>query len=79
VVVRLESGGVVRDVAYLDRGAIFGEFAALGSPVRLATVVARTELQVIRFPGSVVAALLERFPRFAKLLGALASARQQPG
>src|SRR5512147_687572 len=39
--VRIETDGVARDVAYLDRGAIFGEFAAVGvSPVRLATVSA---------------------------------------
>jgi len=77
-VVRLESGGVERDVAYLDRGAVFGEFVALGSPVRLTTVVARSEVRVVRFPGPVIAALVERFPRLRRLLDALATARHQP-
>jgi len=73
----IESGGISREVAYLDRGAVFGEFAALGAPVRSATVVARGELAVIRFPGAVVAALAGRFPKVGKLLEALQAARQR--
>lgn len=73
--VQREAAGVTREVAYLDRGAIFGELAALGSPTRVTTVVARTELSVVRVPGQVVVALAERFPKVARLLGALRSAR----
>jgi CRP-like cAMP-binding protein len=78
--VSVETGGAAREVAFLDRGAIFGEFAAVGgSAVRLATVSARTELSVIRFPGAVVVALAGRFPKVGKLLDALQAARQRGG
>jgi CRP-like cAMP-binding protein len=78
--VRIDGAGGPREVAFLDRGAIFGEFAAVGtSPVRLATVEARTELAVIRFPGAVVVALADRFPKVGKLLEALQAARQRTG
>jgi len=78
--VQIETGGISREVAYLDRGAVFGEFAASGnSPVRLATVSARTELSVIRFPGAMVVALAARFPKVGKLLEALQAARQRTG
>jgi CRP-like cAMP-binding protein len=66
-----------REMAYLEKGAIFGEFVAMGAPVRLATVRARTALGVIRFPGPVVAALAGRFPKVGRLLEALRSARQR--
>jgi CRP-like cAMP-binding protein len=69
--------GTPRDVAYLDRGAVFGELGAAGTAVRSATVTARTELAVVRFPGSVVSALAARFPKVGKLLGALQTARQR--
>ncbi len=76
--VLVESGGVTREVAYLDRGAIFGELTALGgAPGRVATVLARTELTVVRLPGPVVGALAERFPKVGKLLSALRSARSR--
>ena len=74
-VVLVDAGGERREVAYLDRGAIFGEFAALGAPARTASVEARTELSVVRVPGPVVVALAARFPRVAKLLTALRTAR----
>jgi CRP-like cAMP-binding protein len=78
--VRIDDGGSSREVAYLDRGAVFGEFAAMGSSrVRLATVSARTELAVIRFPGAMVVALAGRFPKVGKLLEALQAARQRTG
>jgi len=73
--VLVEAAGVTREVAYLDRGAIFGEFAALGAPGRVANVVARTELSVVRVPGRVVVALADRFPKVGRLLVALRSAR----
>ncbi|MBI5066682.1 MAG: cyclic nucleotide-binding domain-containing protein [Deltaproteobacteria bacterium] len=74
-VVLVESGGERREMAYLDRGAIFGELAALGTPARMAAVEARTDLTVVRVPGPVVVALAARFPRVAKLLAALRTAR----
>jgi CRP-like cAMP-binding protein len=73
--VLVESGGAAREVAYLDRGAIFGEFAAPGATSQVATVLARTELSVVRVPGRVVVALAGKFPRVGKLLGALRQAR----
>lgn len=75
--VSVAAGEGEREVAYLERGAIFGEFVAMGAPVRLATVRARTALEVIRFPGAVVAALAGRFPKVGRLLEALRSARQR--
>lgn len=78
--VLVESGGVAREVAYLDRGAIIGELAALGAPGQAATVLARTELSVVRVPGQVVVALADKFPKVGKLLGALRQARaREPG
>jgi hypothetical protein len=45
----------------------------------MATVSARTELSVIRFPGAMVVALAKRFPKVGKLLEALQAARQRTG
>jgi CRP-like cAMP-binding protein len=75
-VVRLAARGAERDVAYLDRGAVFGEMGALGRATRLATVAARGDLLVIRFPGPVIVALASRYPKLAKMLGALVNARE---
>jgi len=75
--VSVTAGADAREVAYLDRGAFFGELGADGASVRSATVTARTELAVVRFPGSVVSALAARFPKVGKLLGALQTARQR--
>jgi cGMP-dependent protein kinase 2 len=75
--VSVATDGSARDVAFLDRGAVFGELAAGGAALRGATVTARTELAVVRFPGPVVSALGSRFPKVSKLLVALQSARQR--
>ncbi|HEY7725782.1 MAG TPA: cyclic nucleotide-binding domain-containing protein [Anaeromyxobacteraceae bacterium] len=64
-------------IAVLDRGAVFGEFVAMGSPVRTATVRARTALAVIRFPGAVVVALAARFPKVGRLLEHVRAARER--
>jgi CRP-like cAMP-binding protein len=78
-VVRVAGGGDDQTLAHYDRGAVFGEIAALGGPSRTATVEARTELSVLRFPGPVITALSERFPKLGKLLAALAAARRRGG
>jgi CRP-like cAMP-binding protein len=71
------AAGVAGQLALLDRGAVFGEFVAMGAPVRTATVRARTELEVIRFPGAVVVALAARFPKVGRLLEHLRAARER--
>ena len=75
--VTVEDGGTAHEVGRLDRGAIFGELAVAGAPVRAGTVTARTELSVVRFPGPVVSAIAERFPKVVKLLEALQGARRR--
>jgi CRP-like cAMP-binding protein len=66
-----------REVAVLDRGAVFGEFVAMGAPVRTATVLARTDLAVVRFSGAVVVALAARFPKVGRLLELVRAARER--
>ncbi len=67
------------EIGTLERGAYFGELVVLGERVRTATVTARSELAVIRFPAPMIAALAERFPRVRKLLDALREARRKDG
>jgi CRP-like cAMP-binding protein len=69
--------GVPVEAGTLERGAYFGDLVGEGPAV--ATVTARTELTVIRFPGPMIAALAERFPRVKKLLDALRGARGKDG
>ncbi len=78
-VVSAERVGRVVELGSLERGACFGEFVVLGEPARVATVAARTELTVVRFPGSMIAALARRHPRLLKLLEALRDARRKGG
>jgi len=78
-VVTAERDGGPVELGTLERGAYFGEFVVLGEQVRTATVTARSELAVIRFPAPMIAALAERFPRVRKLLEALREARRKDG
>lgn len=75
--VQVEAGGVAREVASLDRGAVFGEIVSPGATSGVPTVVARTDLSVVRIPGRVVVALAGRFPKVGKLLAALRTARSR--
>jgi signal-transduction protein with cAMP-binding, CBS, and nucleotidyltransferase domain len=70
-VITLRQDGTV--AATVERGGYFGDMIAEpGSPEE---VRAHTALDVIRFPGPMIAALAERFPRVGKLLEALRTAR----
>jgi CRP-like cAMP-binding protein len=75
--VSAERDGRAVDLGTLERGAYFGEFVVLGEQARTATVTARGELAVIRFPAPMIGALAERFPRVRKLLEALREARRK--
>ena len=73
--VSVDRDGQVVDLAHFDKGACIGEGAVLSSSPRRATVSARTEVAVIRFPALMVKALGERFPKVLKLLETIRSAR----
>ncbi|HUK66378.1 MAG TPA: cyclic nucleotide-binding domain-containing protein [Anaeromyxobacteraceae bacterium] len=63
--------------ATVERGGFFG--AMIAEPGCPEEVRAETPLEVIRFPGPMIAALAERFPRVGKLLEALREARVRGG
>jgi len=65
------------EVATVERGAFFG--AMIAEPGSPEVVQALGRLEVIRFPGPMIAALAERFPRVGKLLEALRGARLRAG
>lgn len=69
------AGGPVA-IARLERGAFFGEGRVLGGG-RPASLVAVTELTIVRFPAPVVAAIGEQFPKVKKLLEAVLAARER--
>jgi len=75
--VTLQADGNTVEVATVERGAYFGEMIA--EPGCPELVRAHTGLDVIRFPGPMIAALAERFPRVGKLLEALREARFHGG
>jgi MFS family permease len=54
-----------RHVADLGPGDFFGEIALVGPPFRTATVVARSELDLVVIPRREFRTLLRRFPDFA--------------
>jgi CRP-like cAMP-binding protein len=75
--VLVAAGGDPREVTALERGAFFGEAQVLTGQPHAATVVARTELAVVRFPAPVIAALAGRYPKLGRLLEAMATARRR--
>jgi CRP-like cAMP-binding protein len=70
------SGTGATDLAHVDRGAFFGEARVLGVPCA-ASLVARSDVTVLRFPAAVIAAMAERFPKVRKLLEAVLAARER--
>ncbi len=72
-----DRGGRALGLGHLERGGFFGEEKLLGGAGHPATVVALTEVAVVRFPAPMVAALAERFPKVGQLLQAVAAARQK--
>jgi len=69
--------GQTIDIGSLDRGAFFGEFHVLAGTPHMATVTARTDLSLVRFPSVMIVALLDRFPKVRKLLEAVKTAREK--
>jgi CRP-like cAMP-binding protein len=72
-----ERDGRALELGHLDRGGFFGEQRLLGGDIHPTTVVALTEVAVVRFPAPMVAALAERFPKLGQLLQAVAAARRK--
>ena len=72
-----ERGGRALELGHLDRGGFFGEQRLLGGGIHPASVMALTEVAVVRFPAPIIAALAERFPKLGQLLQAVAAARQK--
>jgi CRP-like cAMP-binding protein len=70
-----EQAGRTVELGPLERGAFLGEFRLLDGGPHLATVTARTEVTVVRFPSSVVAAMADRFPRVQELLESVKARR----
>ena len=69
-----------REIATLERGAVFGAHrvaAASGAPARAWSLAARTDVTAVVFPAPVVGALAARFPKVARLLEAVAGAREK--
>lgn len=75
VIVAGPSGPV--ETAQLERGAFFGEARVLGGGARPAALAARSELTVVAFPASVIAAIGARFPKVRRLLEAVHAARER--
>ena len=72
-----ERRGRALELGHLERGGFFGEERLLGGGMHPATVVALTEVAVVRFSPPMVAALADRFPKVGQLLQAVAAARRK--
>jgi CRP-like cAMP-binding protein len=72
-----QRAGQVVELGTLDRGAFFGEFRLLTGRPHMATVFARTEVTVVRFPASLIAALAIRFPKVRQLLDSVKAGREK--
>lgn len=62
--------------ALLQRGAFFGEGRVLAGG-RPSSLVARSDVTAVVFPGPVLSVLCERFPKVKKLLEAVHAARER--
>jgi CRP-like cAMP-binding protein len=74
--VRVDRKGAPVELGTLERGAFYGVARALGRE-RPASLLARTDVAVVAFPGPMIGALAERFPRMKKLLEAVLAARDR--
>lgn len=77
VSVRKQHRSRVVDLAVLERGAVFGESGVLTQYPRSATVVARTDVRLVCWPGPAVRVAADKVPRFGRRLAALMAARQR--
>ena len=65
------------ELGVLEKGAFFGEFRLISGVPHVATVTARTEMTVVRFPAPMISALAGRHPKVRKLLEAVKSGREK--
>jgi CRP-like cAMP-binding protein len=65
------------ELGLLEKGAFFGEFRLVAGVPHVATVTARTDLEVVRFPTPMIAALAGRHPRVLQLLEAVKAGREK--
>jgi CRP-like cAMP-binding protein len=76
-VVTASRGGRPVELGLLEKGAFFGEFRLVSGVPHVATVAARTDLTVVRFPSPMIAALASRHPRVRHLLEAVKAGRER--
>jgi CRP-like cAMP-binding protein/Fe-S-cluster-containing hydrogenase component 2/thioredoxin reductase len=77
MIVEKAIGGKPVFLSYLPAGSYFGEMAVIDGSKRTATVKAAIKSEVVRFPGAVFTALLERNPRLReKALADMAGRRE---
>ena len=69
--------GQYLELGLLEKGAFFGEFRLIAGVPHVATVTARTELEVVRFPAPMIAALASRHPKVRQLLEAVKAGREK--
>ncbi len=73
----VEDAGKSRPVAKLERGAFFGEIAALLGEARSATVTALTAVTLIRFEMPKVKGIIQDYPPVRQVLTKLALKRSE--
>ncbi len=76
-VVSASRNGQAVELGLLEKGAFFGEFRLISGVPHVATVTARTQMTVVRFPSSMIAALAGRHPKVQKLLEAVKAGREK--
>ncbi len=75
--VTMERAGRVLELGLVERGGFFGEFRVLTGAPHTATVTARTDVTVVRFPSPMITALSGRYPEMTRLLEAVKAARER--
>jgi len=73
--VSVEDEGKTRAISTLDRGAFFGEIAALLGEMRSATVTATTPVELMRFEMPAVKGIISDYPTVRQVLVRLALKR----
>jgi len=66
-----------REIAALERGAVFGTHRVAAGAPRAWSLAARTDVTAVVFPAAVIGALAARFPKVGRLLEAVAGAREK--
>ena len=69
--------GETKEIAVLEKGAFFGEMAVLNHEKRSATVTALGEIELVRFPRSVVDQILAEHPAAKEMLSKVGVLRSE--